>query len=226
MATATARFSSITGEALAKRSRSYRPTTRAQSVASDPTAPACSAAIAAWIAYGTDLGRGHGAFGEDQPLGNGPAVPERTILVSEQDQVAVGGRACGPPRFVQQHQREESDRLGVRQQRHQQPGRADRLSRQVGARQRRPARSGVALVEDKIDHAQHRLQAERQIGALRHFVRNLRFPDLRLGAHDPLRDRRRRGQEGVADLLGGESADLPEASGRLAHPEPAPGGSR
>jgi len=52
MASATARFSSITGEGSARRSTSYRPTICVQSVAAAVGASACTAAIAACSVYG------------------------------------------------------------------------------------------------------------------------------------------------------------------------------
>ena len=52
IATATARFSSTTGDGSARASTSYSPTICAQSVAAALGASACTAAIAAWSVYG------------------------------------------------------------------------------------------------------------------------------------------------------------------------------
>ena len=62
---------------------------------------------------------------------------QRAVLVVEQDQVARRRGARRAPRFVQQHQREQPDRLGLGQQLDQQPPEPDRLGREVVPRQRR-----------------------------------------------------------------------------------------
>jgi hypothetical protein len=43
-------------------------------------------------------------------------VPEGAVLILEQDQLARRRGARRAPGFLQQHQREQSDRLGLRQQ--------------------------------------------------------------------------------------------------------------
>ena len=69
----------------------------------------------------------------------------------------VGRRARGAARFVQQHEREQSDRLGLRQQLHQQPAEADRLGREiVRGSATRPDDGRVALVEHQVDDVEHR----------------------------------------------------------------------
>ena len=84
------------------------------------------------------------------------------------------------------------------------------MARERGARRRR-----VALVEDQIDHAQHGVEALRQLGALRHLVRDAGVADLGFRPDDPLRHRRCRGQERPRDLLGGQSADFTQREGHL-----------
>ena len=81
------------------------------------------------------------------------------------------------------------------------PDRSARVSRSAGGR-------GVALVEHEIDHAQHRLQPLGQLGCAGDFVRDARVADLGLCAHDALRERGRRGEKGVRDLLGLQAAHL------------------
>ena len=71
----------------------------------------------------------------------------------------VGVGARGAARFVQQHQRQQADRLGLGQQRDQQPPQPDRLAREIGPRQRVAGRGRVALVEDEVDDAAARRRA-------------------------------------------------------------------
>ena len=111
---------------------------------------------------------------------------------------------------MEQHQRQQSHHLGLRQQLVQEPRQADRLAREIGARQRFARRGGVPLVEHEVDHLQHRVQPLRQFGRRRHLVGDAGVADLGLGAHDALGQRGRRGQEGARDLLGRETADLPQ----------------
>jgi hypothetical protein len=43
------------------------------------------------------------------------AVPERPILIFEQDQIAVGRRPSVSARFLQQHESEEPENLRIRE---------------------------------------------------------------------------------------------------------------
>ena len=103
-------------------STSYRPTICGQSVAAALGASACTAAIAACSAYGAEAGRDERPLDQRRAFGDRAAVPARAVLLVERDQLAVGGRArARAPRFVQQHQREQADRLRLGQQRDEQP---------------------------------------------------------------------------------------------------------
>ena len=138
------------------------------------------------------------------------AIPEATILIVEQHDLAVGCRARRAPRFMQQHQREQAHRFGLGQQVDEQPAEPDCFARQVDAGQRRPRRRKIAFVEDEIDDAQDAVEALRQFLRRRHFVGNARVANLCLGAHDTLRERRRTAQERLRDLFRRESTDLPK----------------
>ena len=90
-----------------------------------------------------DHARGSSASGPDRPAG--PARRRR--------------RARRAPRLVQQHQREQPDRLGLRQQLDEQPPEPDRLGGEIVPRERLAGRSGVAFVEDEIDRRAARCRA-------------------------------------------------------------------
>jgi hypothetical protein len=135
-------------------------------------------------------------------------VPERAVLLGEEHDL-LAGEASLPSRVVEQHQGQEPVNLRlVRHQLRERASQPDRLRREVTA-------AAVALVEDQIDHGQHRREpigeqvgrgdAERDAGGL----------DLVLGADQPLRHRRLRDEEGAGDLLGGETAERSERESHL-----------
>ena len=95
----------------------------------------------------------------------------------------------------------------------QQPRQADRLL----AERRACAVLGdvgrVALVEQQVNHGQHRAEALGQLRSRRHQVRDALVADPGLGADDPLGDRRGRRQERAGDLLGRKATQsIPEDS--------------
>ena len=92
---------------------------------------------------------------------------------------------------------------------------ADPLGRQVVPRHGRARRCRVALVEDEVDHPQHRVEPLGQFGLRRHLVGNARVADLVLRPHDSLRQRRRRRQERACDLLRRQPADLAQRQRHL-----------
>ena len=63
----------------------------------------------------TDLPRRQRALHKRPALVDLSAVPERSILRLEQNQLAVGRRARLTPGVVQQHEREQADRFGFGQ---------------------------------------------------------------------------------------------------------------
>ena len=65
------------------------------------------------------------------------AVPQRPILLLEQQQLAIARLARRPTRVVQQHQREQAGRLGLREQLDEQAAEPNRLGAQVVTRERR-----------------------------------------------------------------------------------------
>jgi hypothetical protein len=75
---------------------------------------------------------GHRSLGERRPLGDERAIPERAVLVGQQDHVAAGRCTGRPASLVEEHEGEQTVDLGVRQQLAQQAPQPDRLSREVG----------------------------------------------------------------------------------------------
>ena len=96
----------------------------------------------------------------------------------------------------------------VGQQRGEGAAEADRLGRQVAA-------PPEALVEDQVDDGQHRRQPFGQQVRGRHAKGNAGGLDLALGAHQALRHRRLRDQEGAGDLVGGEAAQRAQGQRHL-----------
>ena len=89
------------------------------------------------------------------------------------------------------------------------PGQPDRLGGQVGAVQARRRGGGVALVEDQVQHVQHRAQplpARSSAGGMREPGTPAGLDPL-LGPADALGHRRLRDQERRGDLRGGQAAD-------------------
>jgi hypothetical protein len=149
-------------------------------------------------------------------LGDLVPVPARAILVLEQHELAGGVGARLAPGVVEEHEGEQPERLGlVGHQLGEGPGQADRLRGELAADQGIRGRGQVALVEDEVERGEHRGQALRQVLVARDLVGDPGGADLALGAHDPLRHRGLRHQEGAGHLRGGEPAQRPE---REPHP--------
>ena len=101
---------------------------------------------------------------ERPTFGNQAAVPERAVLVFQEDELAGGGGTRAAPRFVQQHQSQEAHRLGLGQQLDQEPRQPDRLEREVVPCERRARGCGVPLVEHQVHHVEDGIQAIGQVG--------------------------------------------------------------
>jgi hypothetical protein len=61
---------------------------------------------------GTKAARSKSAFGERDAFGDLVLVPQRPILLLQQDQVSVGGGSGGAARLVQQHEPQQAHYLG------------------------------------------------------------------------------------------------------------------
>ncbi len=157
-------------------------------------------------------GRVHGE-GEVQSanaLGDHVPVPPRTILVIQQHQFAAVGRPRGVPGVLQQHERQQAERLGLAgHQRRQHAGEPDGLVAQLRADQRALG-GGVALVEDQVQDGQHPIQPLGQQLGRRDAVGDGGSADLALGPYEPLLDRRLAHHEGARDLAAGETTHGPK----------------
>jgi hypothetical protein len=136
------------------------------------------------------------------------AVPRRAVLLLQRDERAVCRDAGVAPRVLQQHQCQQSEHLRlVRHQLREQPAEAQRLVTDIAAHERLPTTRGVALVEDEIDDTQHRRQPVRELCVRGHPERDARVANLAAGAHQPLRHRRLRHEEGAGHLAGLQPRD-------------------
>ena len=144
------------------------------------------------------------------------AVPERAVLVLEQDQRAPLAGARRAPRVVQRHEGEEPRRLGlVGHQVHEHAAQADRLLGEVVAAELGAAGRDVPLGEDERDHGEHHVEALGQALAGRHLHRDARVADLALRPHQPLGDRGRRQQQRPRHLGDRQPGDQPQGQGHL-----------
>ena len=210
MPTATARFSSTTGErrdcAQAHRKSA---TIRGQSVSLAVRARAWQAAIAACRRV-----RPAGAAERLRPRERGePApdqqlVPARAVLIEQQDRLARGSDPGGRARCLDLHQRHEAVHLGLgRRKLGQDAAEPQRVLAQSGPHPVVAGGRGVALVEDEIDDLEHGREPCGQLLPAGHLEGHMRFGERALGAHDALRNRRLRDQERRRDLGGGEPAE-------------------
>ncbi len=142
-------------------------------------------------------------------------LPQRTVLLVQQDQLTSGRDPRRAPGLVQQHQRQQAHHLRLGQQLQQQVAQADGFAGQLISGQLGAHGGRVALVEYQVDHPQHALQALGQFTQLRHLIGNPGVADLRLGAHDALGDGGRADQPGPGDFLGAQVADLAQGQRHL-----------
>ena len=91
------------------------------------------------------------------------AVPPAAILVGERDQGSVRAGTCRQAGLGEQHQGEQAGYLAIAgQQTVQEPGEADRLAGEITAGELGSGSRRVALVEDEVQHLQHRRAAVRR----------------------------------------------------------------
>ena len=110
-----------------------------------------------------------------------------------------GARARG----LDLHQRHEAVHLRlVGREPREDAAEPKRLLEQRGPHPVVARRRGVALVEDEVDHLEHRGQPRAQLVARRQLEGHPRRGERALRAHDALRDRRLRHQERARDLVG------------------------
>ena len=169
---------------------------------------------------GVGTGRGgrrrQGSGSQGDALVDLARVPQRPVLVLEQDEIAVRAQAGIAARVVQQHQRQQARHLGlVRHQRRQDAAEPDRLVAQLAAHERVGAGREIALVEDQVESRQHRAQPIRQVIAARDLVGDPSVADLALGAHDALLHGRLAGEKRACHLGSGEPPEQAQGEGHL-----------
>ena len=153
------------------------------------------------------MGQGLRLFQRRESVPDEHAVPPRAVLLQQQDRLAVGGGARPQPRRLQLEQRHQPvDLRLVRRQRRHDARQPHRLLAQLRAQPVVAGGGAVALIEDEVEHLQHRGQPRPQLGRARHLERHAGRGQGALGPHDPLRDRRLGDQVGAGDLVGGEPA--------------------
>ena len=199
IATATARFSSTTGEGTSSARRPYRSAICSQSVSGSKW----SDAIAACSWYGPGSRRTSARSSASRPCSTSSHVPELAILVVEQHELAGRRKPRVAARVLQEEERVEAVRLRlVGHQRREHRREADRFGAQLAAH-RRP----VAGVEDEVDRREDGAQPIGKKVLRRHAQRDAGVADLPLRAHEPLRERRLRNEEAARDLRRREAAD-------------------
>jgi hypothetical protein len=92
----------------------------------------------------------------------------------------------------------------------QDPPEPERLLHELGPDQVLAGRGGIALVEDQVDHLEHRGEALAELAALRHLERHPRGRQRALGPDDALRHGRLRRQVRPRDLPGRQPAQEPQ----------------
>ncbi len=167
-----------------------------------------------------DFARREGALQMAAGLGNVLPVPAVAILILQQHDVTGWGQPGSPPGFMQQHQRQQAQGLGIRQKLHHEPAQAQRFGAQVWPVNGRELVGGaglaaVALVIDQIDHLQDGLQARRKFTGFRNAVGNASLANLVFATHQTLRQRRRGDQKTPGDGGGTQSAHFAQRQGDL-----------
>jgi len=148
---------------------------------------------------------------ERDALGDLGLVPAPPVLLGQRDQLPGRARAGGPPGVGEQHQREQPGDLAVAgQQPADDPGKPDRLGRQVRAEQPGPGGGGVPFGEDQVEDVQDHREPLLPLGLVRHPEWHPAVRDLHLGASDPPAHRRLGDQERAGDLGCGQAADRAE----------------
>ena len=141
-------------------------------------------------------------------LGDAAPVPAGPVLVLQQHDLALGAEPGGPAAVLQQHQGEQAARLGLVGQQRRPASRASRTpsSHSSSADQVVAPAGRVALGEHEVHAGQHRRQPLGQQVAGRHPERDVGGADLGLGPAQALGDRRLGLQEGAGDLAGPQPA--------------------
>ncbi len=149
-------------------------------------------------------------------LGHEPAVPQATVLIGQEHEIATRAGAGGATRVHQQHQRQEAQDLRLLgHQVREDPFEANGLGAEVLAEQPIARGRGVALVEDQVHDGQHGAEAGVKVRRAGDPIRDLRVADLPFRPDESLGHRRLRDEEGARDLRGGEPSEQPQRQSDL-----------
>ncbi len=158
---------------------------------------------------GARLPERHRALEDARTLVDPPAIPQRAVLILEQDDLSVTVDASSATRVLEQHQCEQAEHLRlVRHQHRQELREPDRLLAQVVAHEGGSRARRVALVEHEVEDGEDRAQTLGEEVVGRNPERNARSADLALCAHQPLCHRRLGDEERARDLPRGQTSDL------------------
>jgi hypothetical protein len=137
------------------------------------------------------------------------AVPRRSILILEQDEIAGRVAPSRRPRGVERHQRDEGMHAGRGDRRRigQSQPQAQGLAAEIRADDVVAAAGGVAFVEQQVDHVHRGLDARGQRASRRHLEGHATRTDAPLRADQSLRHRTLVTQQ--------RARDLPDASSSL-----------
>ena len=150
----------------------------------------------------------HRLVDQRQALGDHLLIPQRAVLVVEQDHRAIGIEPRRGARVLQQQQRRQPHDLGLAlEQPQQQPRQPDRLLAQRRADLGGIAARGIALVEDQVDHGGDRGEPLGALHRARRLERHIGVGDAGLRAGDALLHRGFGDQERARDLLDGKAGD-------------------
>ena len=135
-------------------------------------------------------------------------VPARAVLIAEQHRLASRADARPKPRSLQLHQREQAVDLGLgRHERGEDTSEAQGVRAQWRADPVLARRCRVALVEDEVDHLEHRRQTVGELVAAGDLERHVGLGERALGAYDALRDGPLGHEERPGDLRRGQATE-------------------
>ncbi len=147
---------------------------------------------------------------EPEPLIDLRAIPTRAVLLVQKDDLTVAITTSGAARVMEQHQGDETRRLGRwfgPSQLADETAEADRFGAQVGAKNRRPPCGRVPFREHEVHHGEHGIEAFVELVGFGNTIWNAGVPNLSLGAYEALGHRGCRDEKGSSDFLGLETAE-------------------
>jgi hypothetical protein len=152
---------------------------------------------------GAAAAQGQGTVEHRPPVGDLRRVPQRAILIGEQDEVPAAKPRAAAGVEQQHHRQQAVDLRLVGHQLCERPSEPDRLGRQLAAGGWRR----ISLVEDQVDDREHGGEPIGQQVVGRHPERDPGGLDLALGPHQPLSHGRLADQEGARDRGRGQAAE-------------------